>query len=99
MLEFPGGNEIAHLLGVFMRSKVVFFNFLFALSVSDLILPKPEKVINFMGVLKFLHLLGKKDCGGGILKRPYGSFLCYYKFAELPTRSVCPCLRTCVRIK
>ena len=40
-----GGNEIAHLLGVFMRS-----NFFFALSVSDLTLPKPEKVlINFMG--------------------------------------------------
>ena len=48
MLEFPDGNEIVHLLGVFMNQK--FFNFFFALSVSDLTLPKPEKVvIIFMG--------------------------------------------------
>ena len=47
VLEFPSGNEIAHLLGVFMRSKFFFFT----LSVSDLTLPRPEKVvINFMGV-------------------------------------------------
>ena len=42
MLEFPGGNEIAHLLDVFMNQ---FFIFFFALSVSDLTLPKPEKVV------------------------------------------------------
>ena len=45
VLEFPGGNEIAHLLGTFMKSKICF-----ALSVSGLTLLKPEKVvINFMG--------------------------------------------------
>ena len=47
MLEFPGGNEIARLLGVFMMNQKVCF---FALSVSDLTLLKPEKVvITFMG--------------------------------------------------
>ena len=46
MLEFPGGNEIAPLPGVFMRDQ----KFFPAVSVSDLTLPKPEKVvINFMG--------------------------------------------------
>ena len=47
VLEFPGGNEIAHLLGVFMKSKVfcfVLFFFFFALSVS-VTLPKPKKVV------------------------------------------------------
>ena len=37
----------------------------------------------FYGVLKFLHLLGdksKKDCGGGILKRPCGH---YYVISHL----------------
>ena len=43
MLEFPGGNEIAHLLGVFMNQ--FFSDFFWALSVSDLTLPKPEKVV------------------------------------------------------
>ena len=42
MLEFSGGNRIEHLLGVFMRDQKVFF---FALSVSDLTLPKKEKVV------------------------------------------------------
>ena len=45
MLEFPGGNEIAHLLGVFMNQFFLFFYFFFALSVSDLTLPKREKVV------------------------------------------------------
>ena len=46
VLEFPGGNETAHLPGVFMRDQ----KFFPALSVSDLALPNPEKVvINFMG--------------------------------------------------
>ena len=49
VLEFPGGNEIAHLLGVFKKSKKKKL-FFFAFSVSDLTLPKPKKVvINFMG--------------------------------------------------
>ena len=39
MLEFPGGNEIARLLGVFMRDQ----KFFFALLVSDETLPKAEK--------------------------------------------------------
>ena len=47
VLEFLGGNEIGHLLGVFMRSNVFIF---FALSVSDLTHPKPEKV-----VIKFME--------------------------------------------
>ena len=43
MLEFSGGNRIEHLLGVFMRDqKVCFF---LALLVSDLTLPKTEKVV------------------------------------------------------
>ena len=45
VLEFPGGNEIAHLLGVFMNQFFLFFYFFFALSVSDLTLPKREKVV------------------------------------------------------
>ena len=71
VLEFPCGNEIGHLIGVFLRAEVFFP----ALSVSYLTLPKPENV--FDGVLKFLHLLrdkSKKDCGGGILQRPCGHY-------------------------
>ena len=49
--------------------------------------------------MKILHLLGKKDCGRGILKRPCGSLLCFYTFAELPMRSVCSCVRTCISVR
>ena len=75
MLEFSGGNEIAHLLGVFMRSKVVFFFALFDIRFNT---SKTGKGCDkFYGVLNFLHLLrdkSKKDCGGGILKRPCGHY-------------------------
>ena len=41
VLEFSGGNRIEQLLGVFMRDQ----KFFFALSVSDLTLPKTENVV------------------------------------------------------
>ena len=100
MLEFSGGNEIAYLLGVFMRSKVFFFRSLrYQINTSK----TGKGCDKFYGVLNFLHLLrdkSKKDCGGSRdTQTAMWSLLCYYTFAELPMRSVRSCARTCVYVR
>ena len=78
-----------------MRSKVFFYSLGIRFNTSKI----GKGCYKFYGVLTFLHLLGdksKKDCGGGILKRP---LLCYFTFAELPMRSVRSCVRTCVSVR
>ena len=71
VLEFPCGNEIGHLIGVFLRAEVFFSRPL------GIIFNTSKTGKCFDGVLKFLHLLrdkSKKDCGGGILQRPCGHY-------------------------
>ena len=73
MLEFPGGNEIVHLLGVFMNQK--FFKFLFrSLGIRFNISKTGKGCYKFYGVLQFRYLLGKKIAAEGYSNGHAGNY-------------------------
>ena len=94
MLEFPGGNEIVHLLGVFTRS---FFFSLSRYQIEHFQNRKRLLLKNFMGFeISFSRGYKQEGLRQRDTQTAMRSLLYYYTFAELTMRSVRSCVRICV---